>query len=317
MKNKSLLPIASVILAFGVGAAGSYFFQQTQTAPEGSERAKIETLEHELKLAKTRNDELEAKDLPGRMRRTAKGGVKDLAKMFRDGEKVTPDDILQSSKPLLRDISPLFERMQKMSMDEQVDSMLGKYAREYGLNESQQKELRQMLKAETDSAAKAYMNALTGEKSSVEDINLASRGLDIEKSVDGFMTKTLTGETLDTYQKKRLAEKAAKVQTIADRKIQRLNELVTLDEAQEGKVFQILAKRSPDYDAKMQFGGINNDSATYPTDTREAVLSVLRPEQRTQLEQKEIAKRQEEEQRMNKFGMSLGDKSKVDFIENF
>ena len=69
---------------------------------------------------------------------------------------------------------------------------------------------------------------------------------------------------------------------IADGKTQRLDRIVGLDDSQRDQVFGIMARGSSDYDPTMMLeGAAGGNIAASPAGTgRDAVLSVLRPDQR-------------------------------------
>ena len=80
---------------------------------EGSPEERATWLEVELKKAQNRIAALEAADPRGRRKpgRTFADGARNIAEDIRDGRPVSPDDLFRATQPLLRDLSPLFDRM--------------------------------------------------------------------------------------------------------------------------------------------------------------------------------------------------------------
>ena len=93
---------------------------------EGSPEARANKLEVELKQANNRIAAMEAthskghepQGVLGRIaggsqdhRRTLADGARRIAEDIREGRPVSPDEIFRASQPLMRDLSPLFDRM--------------------------------------------------------------------------------------------------------------------------------------------------------------------------------------------------------------
>ena len=97
---------------------------------EGSPEERAHQLELELKRAQNRIAALEAADTSRELRggnagksdaagdsekqrspRTFADGARSIGEDIRDGRPVSPDDIFRTSKPFLRDLAPLFDRM--------------------------------------------------------------------------------------------------------------------------------------------------------------------------------------------------------------
>jgi hypothetical protein len=120
------------------------------------------------------------------------------------------------------------------------------------------------------------------------------------------MATTLSGDKLATFKTERMAERAERVQQEADLKVQRLDTIVDLDEAQRDQVFGIMARNSRDYDPSMTLEGIGGDIGTTPGgDRQQAMLSVLRPDQREAYEATRQQRREEAAEEMRTLGLSL------------
>ena len=121
------------------------------------------------------------------------------------------------------------------------------------------------------------------------------------------MESTLTGDDLARYKSDRLNQRVENVQNEAEHKVSRLHREVELDEAQQDQVFAIMARSSPDFDSSMQFEGLGDDTAKLaPGQSRnDAIMAVLRPDQRQQYEERRVARRQEAEQDLRESGLKL------------
>jgi hypothetical protein len=127
------------------------------------------------------------------------------------------------------------------------------------------------------------------------------------EGVDGFMENTLRGEELTQYKAERMAERVNRVQYEADRRVEQLHAVVSLDETQQDTVFALMARSSPDFDSGMQMEGLGDDRATLAQGQSrdEAILAVLRPEQRTIYEDHRTSQRQQANDEMAEIGLKL------------
>ena len=99
------------------------------------------------------------------------------------------------------------------------------------------------------------------------------------------------------------------VQAEAERRVSRLNSVVNLDDAQQDQVFALMARSSPNFDPSMQLEGLAGGQTTIsPGQSRdEAIMKVLRPDQRHQYEEHRIARRAEATREMEEVGLKLPD----------
>ena len=120
------------------------------------------------------------------------------------------------------------------------------------------------------------------------------------------MATQLSGDKLTQFKTERMAERAERVQQDADRQVQRLDGIVKLDDEQRDQVFGIMARNSRDYDPEMQLEGIGGQIGSTPNgDRQQAMLSVLRPEQRQAYEDERVRRRQKAEEDLQEMGLSL------------
>ena len=66
----------------------------------------------------------------------------------------------------------------------------------------------------------------------------------------------------------------------ATRRVTQLNDVVTLDEVQQDKVFALMARSSDDYDPAMKLEGLESDAVLEGSSRDEAIMEVLTPEQK-------------------------------------
>ena len=242
----------------------------------------------------------------GRTRRTLKDRARDLADDVRAGRLVNPNDVFLATKPLLRDLAPLFDRMRLKQQQKIIDSMTGELARKYGLTAEQQARVKGWFEEKAKEEAKRWNDLVGEEHTGIEDLMVAARDVRPDKGLDGFMEGVLSGEKLTAFKTERMAERAQRVESQADMKVQRLDSLVGLDDAQRDEVFAIMARSSPDYDPSMRLEGGRGEIGVVPSENaRDAMLAVLRPEQRAIYDAERKRRREEAEKDLASIGLTL------------
>jgi hypothetical protein len=302
---RSWLPL---VIGLAVGGAGATLFLQSLPAPEGSAVERANKMEVELKRAQNRIASLENADPRGPRRpgRTLADGARNLAEDIREGRPVSADDLFRASQPLLRDLAPLFDRMRVKQQQQRIDSMTGELARKYDLTPQQQDALRQWFGKKADDDAKRWNDLVANDGTRIEDLMAASRNSRPDDGLDAFMETSLSGDKLAAFKTERMAERAQRVQQDADMRVQRLDSIVTLDDAQRDQVFGIMARGSRDYDPTMQLEGVTGAIGTTGTgDRQEAMLSVLKPEQRAVYQAEQQRRRDETAKTLDGIGLTL------------
>jgi hypothetical protein len=303
---RSWLPLALGLMIGGVGGA---LFHQSMPGAEGSPEERATQLEVDLKKAQNRIAALEAADPRGRRKpgRTFADGARNIADDIREGRPVSPDDLLRASQPLLRDLAPLFDRMRVRGEKQVIERMTGELARKYDLTNDQRELLRSWFEQKSEANAKQWSELVAAEGTTLEDLMISARDARPDDGIDEFMPRLLTGDKLASFQAERMTERAGRVQNEADAKTQRLDNIVTLDDAQRDQVFGIMARGSRDYDPAMGLeGAAGGNIAASPAGTgREAVLSVLRPDQRAAYEAERQRRREEAAKDMEAIGLTL------------
>lgn len=291
-----------------IGGVGASLFLESMPPGEGTPEERANRLEVELKNARNRITALEATDPQGRRKpgRTFADGARKIGEDIREGRLVNPDDIFRASQPLMRDLAPLLDRMRIRQQQAMIDSKVGELSRKYDLTAAQQASLKQWFGQKSEEESKRFNDMVLQDGTRLEDLMQASMNARPDEGLDAFMAKTLSGEKLATFQTERMAERVARVQNEADMKVERLDQVVGLDDAQRDQVFGIMARSSKDYDPQMQLeGGVGGIDRTATGNPREAVLSVLRPEQREAYEAERQRRRDEAQKDMNAMGLAL------------
>ncbi len=300
---------AKIVGGIILGAVGAVLFQRSLPPPTGTTEAKLFAIEHDLQQAQQRIHTLE--DLNPNGTRKMEGGMMDavrsLAQDLREGKTINPDDIWRATRPLLRDLAPLFDRLRMKDEARQIDWRVGEMGRKYGLTAEQQTALRAFFKDQGAENHRKWQAMLDDPHSTLLDFEKTKRKLRPDAEMDGFMESTLTGDKLTAYKSERLKTRAENVQRDADFKVERLSGIVSLDETQKDEVFAIMARGSKDYDPSMKLEGLGADVSHLPPgeSTYQAVQSVLRPEQASQLEADKAQRRTKAEREMGEVGLTL------------
>ena len=303
-----------------IGSIGAVLFFQSMPPKEGSAEEQIIKLEAELKKSNNRLATFEAADPSGKRRpgRTLADGARNLAEDFRAGKPVTANDLFRATQPLIRDIEPFFALLRTKEMQRQTDAKVGALARKYSLTEAQQESLKRMFNQNAADQAKSYTALMTQEGTKLEDVIKASAELSFDNGLEQFMQSNLNGTKLATFQSDQMLEKVARVQQEADMKVTRLDNIVSLDEAQRGKIFGMMARGARDFIPTMQFEGMGTETSVLPAgkSRQDAVLSVLRPEQLKTYEIENAKRRAVAQKEMESIGLSLSpDWSPLDHLD--
>lgn len=299
---KSILPLG---VGVAVGIAGASLFRDSLPGAEGSPEERAAKLEVALKKAENRVAALEGEGR-GRSRRTLSDEVRDIRDDLIAGRPVTPEDIFRATKPTMRLLAPLLDRMRVRDQMRRVDSLTGELARKYDLTGPQQEAVKKWFERKAEADAKAWSDLVSSESSTMEDLMHASRDVRPDDGLDAFMETQLRGDKLASFKADRMAERVERVQQEADMRVQRLDGVVGLDDAQRDQVFGIMARNSRDYDPAMQLEGAGGQIASTPGGGRdEAMLAVLRPEQRQAYEAERQRRRDEAAKDLEAIGLTL------------
>ncbi len=310
---QTLRTFIPLIIGLIVGGVGAGMYLDSLPADEGSQRARANELERELKRLQSRLAALESADERGgigkrlgKAKRTFADGARSIAEDLREGRPVTPEDIFLASQPLLRDLAPLFDRLRVRQQRELIDGLAGELTREYHLPPEKQALVRQWFEQKAAAEAARWNALITQDGTRLQDLMRAAIDVRPDDGIDPVMESILTGDELENYKSERMQQRLGRVQHEADMTVERLNSIVGLDEAQSDRVFAIVARNSRDYDPSMVLDGVNEDVSSTPTgNPRAAILEVLTPEQRAAYDAEKGRRRQEAAKDLEAMGLTL------------
>jgi len=298
MKPSSIISLLTGLL---IGGTAVLMFDASLPPESGSAEERAERLASELTQAKSRIAKLEAQ-MPAKgtnLAETARGGLRDILDDLKAGRPVDIDKLHERLKPALREITPLFDLLRRRELKKEHARLAAHMAEAYHLNETQQKALEQWLAEKAAQDAETFIQTAYGENSRLEDLVKAVRYLEPRRGIDEFMERTLTGPEKQRYTTDRAIERANKLENEANGRLQRLQQAVPLDEAQQDQVFAIMARSSPDFDPSVRLDLPQGHDMTHirpGADREAAIMQILRPDQRRQYEayrqrQREAAER--------------------------
>jgi hypothetical protein len=164
-------------LAIGliVGGIGAFMFSQSLPPEEGSTEERLEKTAHELDKAQLEIAALRAEGKTGRPGRTTADGMRSIAEDIKAGRLVDVDDVFKTAKPWMRNLAPVFDRMRVRDQKKYFDTIAGEWAREYGLNRSEQNALEDWLGARAEENSAAFSAVIDDDSSGLEDMIRATR----------------------------------------------------------------------------------------------------------------------------------------------
>ena len=191
-------------------------------------------------------------------------------------------------------------------MESSAGAAAGELARKYNLTPQRMAALKQWFELKSERQSREWTEMLGREGTRLEDVIRASRNVRPDEGLDAFMQTLLPSDKVAAFKTERLNERALRVQQEADMKVQRLNSIVALDDAQRDQVFGIMARGSRDYDPAMALEGAGGNIAATPGGNRqEAMLGVLTPDQRVSYEAERGRRREEASKDMEAMGLTL------------
>ncbi len=292
----SFRPFLYLLIGLSVGGAGAVLFRDSLPGKEGSPEEQIRKLEADLKTSQNRVIALEGKGRrPGR---TVGDGLHDLRDSLEAGNMISPDDILRTFQPLIRDLSPIFDRIRMKQEKQHIDSMVGELTRKYDLNPAQREALHAWCRQKIEEDAKRFGELAGQDGTTLETLAREARENRSDRGLDSFMEGQLSGDKLKNFKIERFNERSDRVQSDADMRVARVDSIVKLDDTQRDQVFGIMARGSPDYDASMDLGGA-------VTNRNKEMLTVLRPDQVELWQAEQDKRRSAAEAEMNELHMTL------------
>ena len=272
-----------LVLGLVVGCAGGYLFSKSQRPAPGSIQDRLELAEQEA--AKSSREARALKAYVERAEGSGSSKFRQLARDLKDGKEVSFDDILGSAKPWMRQVAPVMERVRKVNEAKWVDARVSEWTRNYTLTVAQRNELRGHFKKRSEENAERITEVINSDQSGFVEFVQATENdwRDFEETND-LMEGFLKGEELEQFKEERLAKRVEAVQEEADRKLGRLDEIVTLSDEQQAELFRVMARGSEDY--RPEVNPQDYRGATAPLDrvARDAAINgALTPDQREAL----------------------------------
>lgn len=207
----------------------------------------------------------------------------------------------------MRDLSPLTERMRTIEIKRSAEARAGEYARKYGLTADQQQQLVDNLVFQNTEQMKQLQGMLESDHVGMREYMKAEREMDHELGLDETMTSMLQGEKRQAFITERFAEKAERVQHEADGKVQRIDNIVKLDDRQRNQMFLNMAQTSRHYDPQMQFEDLGDGVKPMGQgmSSEQAMMSVLRPDQQEVYEAHRQQRLQKAQQEAAAIGLTI------------
>ncbi len=312
--NSSLRSLLTLATGTFIGALGAVLLQRSLPPQEGSPEEQVAVLQNDLKKAEQQLRTFTDTSPRKRFGATTSDNIRSIAQAIKDGKPVTPDDIFRSFKPLLRDLSPLTERMRAIEIKRSAEARAGAYARKYGLSQQQQNLLVENLVRHNTEQTKTLQEEMLSDHTTMRDYMKAQRDMESDLGLDESMTQFLSGEKRQEFLADRLDEKAQRVQHETDGRVKRIDDIVKLDDQQRHQLFLNLAQTSPHYDPQMSFDGLQDGGtpAAQGMSQEQAMLSVLRPEQRQAYESHRENRQQAAREDAAAIGLTLPDNWDMD-----
>lgn len=300
-----------LLLGLIIGTVGAVLFVKSMPPEKGSAEEQVLRLAAEMEKIQRKNVALEAEGHSDKPKRSMRDNMRSIAEDIKAGRTVDLDDVFAAAKPWMRDMAPLFDRMRVRDQKAYIDSKTGELTREYKLTESQQEELKKWFERKAEENAERFTDVINSDQTGMEDMIRASRDIEGnglgDEGLDSVMETMLQGDDLEKYKQDRLVERVNKVQNEADRKVTRLDSIVSLDEDQKDAVFGIMVRGSANYDPEMQLEGIGNDTGALAVGSsrEEAIQAVLTTEQQQAYNNHFYQRRHKEERELQAVGLSL------------
>ncbi len=303
---RSILPL---ILGLLIGAAGSALFVRSLPPEKDSTAETVIELRREIERKELRIAELEQSEIHAaeKLERLATHSKLSIMRDIRDGRTVDINDVFNAAKPFLHGFSPFFDRVRKLEQRKSIERTMADLTKTYQLDDAQQAAITQWMQQRADEHMRHWQEVTGSEQSTMEDFTKATQDFKPREGLDELMEQQLSGDALARYRQDRLEERVNRVQYEADRRVEQLDGVVSLDEGQKDQVFSLMARSSRDFDSSMSFEGLGDDATVLPPgESRdEAVLSVLSKDQRQRYEAHRQEQRRQAEADMRELGLRL------------
>jgi hypothetical protein len=308
MKSK-LLSLLPLLVGTAIGAFGATLILRSLAPTKGTPEEQVAILENQLKKANQQLRTWEDSSPRRRPRGDVRENLSRIAEALKEGREVSPDDIFQSFKPLLNDLSPLTRRFEEIEIKRSAEARAAEYARVYELSAAEQNQVFEHLFSYNNEQAKKVHEMLLSDRVGMHEYMKAVREQNRDTAADKIMESMLTGSKREAFIAERLTEKAEQVQNEADGKVKRINDIVKLDEQQSHQLFLNMAHSSRYYDPRMKFEGVQ--SGLQPShqgkNQKQALMSVLRPDQKKAYEAHRKERLEKAREDASQYGVSIPD----------
>ena len=296
-----------------MGVTGGILFSKSLRPDPGSMQEKLEISEESLARSNRRLRAMEKH--VERMGGSGKGEFRRMARDFKEGKEVSFDDILGSAKPWMRQVAPVMERVRKVGEADWADARVSEWTRNYNLSEAEQEELKEYFAEQSRRNAERITEVIDSNESGFVDFVKATDNdwrdfNEVEEIMEGF----LEGEELEKFQAESLEKRVKTVQNEADRKLKRLDDIVSLDDDQHSQLFGVLVRGAEDYRPEVKPEGFTGEETPLDRAGRDAAIeAVLQPEQRAALQKHQAERTQKLAEQWEKY--QLAPPKNVDALE--
>lgn len=274
-------------------------------APSAAARVEANHARDELAAARSRIAALEAQ-----LAEAKKAAPLPTDQAVATGSPDSPTDlntIFEQAKPLLKTLGPFMDNARRRGSQARAERRVAEWTEKYALTPSQQESIKTWFASRSEAEAARARELMEKPGANLQELMAAGRGQRSEEGLDEMMETTLSADQLTAFKADRLQERAASVEKEANGRVAQLNQIVPLDDAQQDQVFAIMARSSRDYDPTMQLEGIGADpNPLAEGESRdEAILAVLRPDQRAAYEADRQRRRDERTKNLESLGLKL------------
>ncbi len=301
----NLKQVLGLVVGLIVGVVGGILFSKSLRPEPGSMQDQLEIAQEKLRRAERGLRSMEKHF--HRQQSMRDGGLRDLARDFRDGKDISPDDLLATMKPWMRQMSPIFGRIRQINEEDWADAKASEWGRKYDLSDSEKAQLKAWFAEQGRIRQERLDEVIASDETGFVDLMRATEySWKDAEGAESLMEGFLEGEERESFLAERLDERVRSVQQEADRNLQRLDNLVTLDDDQHEQLFGVLVRGSEDYRPEVKPEGfVGQETALDRAGRDTAIREVLRPEQIQQLDQERDRRREEAEKELRRAGMVL------------
>jgi hypothetical protein len=302
------VPLA-LLVGLSLGGIGTYLFIDSIPPPEKSTQAVVDGLKRDLTKERTEVKRLTAliPKIEATLEEKSRDSAAAILQDLKTGRTVDVNRVYKQVRPVMRDISPIFDHLRRNEMKRDHARLATHMAEAYRLTEAQKKALEQWLGEEALRQQEAFNALVYSDSSTFEDFVRASRYQREDKGLDEFMERTLRGPELEKFRTDRLTERAHSMENRANHQVDQITSAVGLTEAQGDQLFGVMVRSSADYDARMKLQNVGSDKRplTSASERDLAIRGLLRPDQWQRFDSYRAQRRAVAERELREMGLSL------------